>query len=269
MIRRLVPLLAAMVVLIAACGNPPRPELVDDAAADSVQPVAIQQTAPIPTATPSGTPEAEGADDEDPDQVWVALARDTVGTLVSYDEPDGQPVTFDIPVTNPTYFGTRLALMVTEGDEDDEWVKVQLPVRPNETEAWVRASDFDFETHSYRARIDLADHRVRVWDGDELITDTEAVIGKESTPTPLGRFFVNDLVPGDGAVYGSWILSLSAFSETLETFNGGLPVIAIHGTNRPDQVGQEISNGCVRVPNDVIELLADEVPLGTPVDIYA
>ena len=55
----------------------------------------------------------------------------------------------------------------------------------------------------------------------------------------------------------------------LYEFAGGPGRLALHGTNRPDQVGQDISNGCVRVPNDVILQIADRVPLGTPVEIVA
>jgi lipoprotein-anchoring transpeptidase ErfK/SrfK len=47
-------------------------------------------------------------------------------------------------------------------------------------------------------------------------------------------------------------------------------VIAIHGSNNPERVlGRAISNGCVRVPNDVIEFLAKHVPPGAPVIISA
>ena len=50
-------------------------------------------------------------------------------------------------------------------------------------------------------------------------------------------------------------------------FNGGPGQLAVHGTNNPSQVGQDISNGCIRVPNDIIVQIADQVPLGTPVII--
>jgi lipoprotein-anchoring transpeptidase ErfK/SrfK len=55
----------------------------------------------------------------------------------------------------------------------------------------------------------------------------------------------------------------------LDSFAGALPAIAIHGTNRPDTMGQERSNGCVRVPNELVELLATDLPLGTPVTIVS
>jgi len=42
----------------------------------------------------------------------------------------------------------------------------------------------------------------------------------------------------------------------------------IHGTNKPETVGQAVSHGCVRMRNDDIERLFEMVPVGTPVFIY-
>jgi lipoprotein-anchoring transpeptidase ErfK/SrfK len=55
----------------------------------------------------------------------------------------------------------------------------------------------------------------------------------------------------------------------LTSFNGGPGQIAVHGTPYADQVGQDLSNGCVRVPNPLILQIAKLVPLGTPVTITA
>ena len=49
----------------------------------------------------------------------------------------------------------------------------------------------------------------------------------------------------------------------------GVPVIALHGTSNPASVGQAASNGCVRMPNEVVSLLYDQLPLGTQVEITA
>jgi len=43
---------------------------------------------------------------------------------------------------------------------------------------------------------------------------------------------------------------------------------AIHGTNKPETIGQSVSHGCVRVRNEDIARLYETVPLGTPVYIY-
>ena len=72
-----------------------------------------------------------------------------------------------------------------------------------------------------------------------------------------------------GSAYGSCILSIAAFSEALGTFGGGMPKLALHGTNQPELMGQYVSSGCVRVPNDIIEFIAETVPVGTVVDIVA
>jgi hypothetical protein len=43
---------------------------------------------------------------------------------------------------------------------------------------------------------------------------------------------------------------------------------ALHGTNRPETVGQAVSHGCVRLRNEHIAQLYTMVPVGTPVYIY-
>jgi lipoprotein-anchoring transpeptidase ErfK/SrfK len=43
--------------------------------------------------------------------------------------------------------------------------------------------------------------------------------------------------------------------------------IAIHGTNRPDLIGQAVSNGCVRVRNEIVRRIFAESLSGTPVVI--
>lgn len=225
---------------------------------------------PVDTGHPSGVDDASvGVEIVDPWLVSVATALPHVATPALFDAPDGEPVGFSDPVTNPTYFGTELALLVV--DKHDDWLQVQLPVRPNGTTAWVHGDDFAVGTHRFHAEVQLSKHRLRVWNDDELLVDTSTVVGTAETPTPLGRFYVNDLVPAQDPAgsYGPWILSLSAHSEVLDTFIDGRPVIAIHGTNRPDLLGTDASNGCIRIPNDLVELLAETVPLGTPVDILS
>jgi lipoprotein-anchoring transpeptidase ErfK/SrfK len=82
-------------------------------------------------------------------------------------------------------------------------------------------------------------------------------------------FFVTDPVdlhdrPNLG--YGVFALGLSGHSDVLTEFGGGDGQIAIHGTNNPGDIGNDVSHGCVRVTNDAIERLS-QLPLGTPVEI--
>ena len=43
---------------------------------------------------------------------------------------------------------------------------------------------------------------------------------------------------------------------------------ALHGTNKPETIGQAVSHGCVRLRNEDIEKLFEMVPVGTTVYIY-
>jgi lipoprotein-anchoring transpeptidase ErfK/SrfK len=43
---------------------------------------------------------------------------------------------------------------------------------------------------------------------------------------------------------------------------------ALHGTNKPETIGQSVSHGCVRLRNEDIQQLYSMVPVGTPVYIY-
>ncbi|MBZ0229326.1 MAG: L,D-transpeptidase, partial [Bauldia sp.] len=41
----------------------------------------------------------------------------------------------------------------------------------------------------------------------------------------------------------------------------------IHGTNEPQSIGRSVSNGCIRMINDHVIELYDQVPVGTPVTV--
>lgn len=227
---------------------------------------------PTVTSTTTTTTIAPTTTIPNPNETLVATARPSIESLVAYEEPDGERITLPFRVPNPHQFGGPLTLMVTEGARDDDWLKVQLPIRPNGTEGWIQAKDYHISSTLIRAEVELSTTSVRVFENGVLIAESQAAIGADETPTPLGTFFVaaKRLNPPAEAHLGPWALVLSSFSETLPTFSGALPVIAIHGSNNPDSVlGRAISNGCVRVPNDVIEFLADHVPRGTPVTITA
>ncbi len=169
---------------------------------------------------------------------------------------------------NPTYFGNPLTFLVVE--DQGEWLKVMVPTRPNHQGGWVRAEEVETSTHEYHAEINVSENSLTVWNGEDVVVETGTVDGKETSPTPIGSFYFNEKIEKTPTgPFGSWILSTNAYSDSLETFDGGLPVFAVHGTNDPSQIGSDISNGCVRVPNEIIEKMADEVPMGTPVTVVA
>ena len=229
-------------------------------------------TAPPAAAVETGeTSDTAPVEDVAAVSTWVATATSQVTHLVAYDSPGGSVIPFEFIVPNPHQFGGPQVLMVTQGQPGDDWVEVQLPIRPNLQTGWIDASLYTFSQTQVRAEVNLSARSVTVYDGTDIIAQTQAVIGSPATPTPLGTFFITAKrrsLPSE-TFLGPWALALSAFSEVHETFGGGLPVIAIHGTSAPHQVGDARSNGCLRIPNDVVTLLAEMVPLGAPVTISA
>jgi lipoprotein-anchoring transpeptidase ErfK/SrfK len=96
-----------------------------------------------------------------------------------------------------------------------------------------------------------------------------AIVGKPSTPTPGGRFFVEEsvrMLPGHPG--GPFALALSARSNVLQEFEGGPGQIAIHGVeNLGGTMGTAASHGCVRVSNRSSRWLAARIAPGVPVTI--
>ncbi len=172
--------------------------------------------------------------------------------------------------TNPGPYTDDQPFTMAVSERRGDWVKVQLPVRPNGTEGWVALSVVDITTTTHRIEIHLGERMLRAFDDTTKIAETPVVIGAAATPTPTGRFYVTDLVPqaNPAGAYGPIALATDGYSEVMDEFSTGVPVVALHGTNKPELVGQAVSNGCIRIPNDIVTMLADTVPLGTPVFIW-
>ena len=303
-VLRTLAVLAVFTMIAVACGGGGDTDTTTDgAAAGTDAPAAVEAvptTAPIEFGGDDDAEASEGStedfedafvvptpvpavDESNPNENIVLHVNDDVQLVPAFDGPNGNNITiYDInaidgveleyPLYAETVFGNRLALRVEEYDSTGNWARVQIPVRPNGTTAWVQTAFFTEERHDYHITIDVSDNLVNVYKGEELLVEQLAVMGRESRPTPVVRSYIDEKIAGDslGPAYGSWVLSIAAFSEALGTFGGGgMPKLALHGTNQPDLMGQFVSSGCVRVPNDLIEYIAEIVPVGATVDIIA
>jgi len=242
--------LAAALVLGACSANP------------AERPSTGGAPAPTPTtavaATPTDPVEAEATP-------LVTIARADTALTVRAEPADDAAVVSELPAT--TTFGSPRALLVL--DEADGWVRVQVPARPNGASGWIPAGAVDLVTSHLRVLVDLTARRLAVYEDDRVVLRTPVAIGAPEAPTPTGTFALVDLLQTtDGAgPYGPFALGLGGYSETFSEFAGGDGQIGIHGTDDPSSIGQAVSHGCVRVPNDVAARLADLLPLGTPVTI--
>ncbi|MEY2397798.1 MAG: hypothetical protein QOJ00_972 [Actinomycetota bacterium] len=171
-------------------------------------------------------------------------------------------------LANPTLEGMPLAMLAV--DQAADWFEVRIPERPNGTTAWVRAADVDTTPVTNRIVISTSQRSLKVLDAaQQTIYETNVAVGKPSTPTPLGRFYVDIWLPNPGRPYGSFMLSIAGFSDVLKSFGGGRGQIAMHGWADPSVMGKNASNGCVRMRNGDISHLSELAPLGTPVEIIA
>ena len=142
------------------------------------------------------------------------------------------------------------------------------PGPPNQTTGWVAASDVDVSEHRFHG----ARHRrspAHLLGRRRGRRRDRGGVGKDTTPTPIGEFYLSEKIQQQnaGGAYGPYILATNAYSEALDLFDSGLPVIAFHGTNQPGLIGTAASNGCIRMPNEVVTQLAETLPAGTPVVI--
>lgn len=188
------------------------------------------------------------------------------GDVLVYPAPDAPVQSRVVPAT--TILGSPTVLPVVEGPVDG-WIKVSLPGRPNEATGWVEVGQFTYATVDQRIEVDLAAATLTLFVRDEPILTTDVAVGSPDNPTPPGSFFVTDIVKltDPSGPWGPFAIGLSARSDTITEFNGGDGIIGIHGTNRPDRIGDPVSLGCVRVPNEIIAEIAAQVQLGIPVVI--
>lgn len=149
------------------------------------------------------------------------------------------------------------------------WLRVRLPGRPNGSTGWIRRHLTADTTTSWRIVVATASRRVTVYRQGRVVRVFAAIVGKPSTPTPRGEFFVEESVRLQaGDVGAPFALALSARSHVLQEFAGGPGQIALHGLgNIGGRLGTAVSHGCVRLDKGVMRWLVARIGPGVPVTI--
>ena len=192
-------------------------------------------------------------------------AQAAVAEVDLFETADAQQPMWSLP--NPTHEGVPLSFTVI--DREGSRLHVRVPIRPNGSTAWIDASQVISYVVPNNLVVDLSDRRVWAMHGDEVLMEAPVAVGSPATPTPVGEFYVDISLANPGGSYGAWMLSVAGFSDVLFDFGGGIGQIAFHGWSDESVIGQAVSNGCLRLPNDVITRLAELAPVGTPVSIRA
>lgn len=126
------------------------------------------------------------------------------------------------------------------------------------------------QTHTHLV-VDLSDRKVSIYRSQKLQASYPVAIGQAGWETPTGKFQItqmqtdpawqhpitDQLIPSgpDSPLGARWI----------GFWSDGHNQIGFHGTNQEDLIGQAVSHGCVRMRNQDIVALYQQVAEGTPV----
>src|SRR5262245_51964180 len=254
--RAVIAFAAVLVVLLAACGEGEKPELVG--------PKTTTSEATSTSSSSSTTSEPTTTTTENLPGVQTATAKTQPQETV-YGTPDGDVLT---TLPNP-WLGTSPLVFLVKQQVNPDWYEVYLPVRPNGSTGFVKASDVDIARHTWRIEVHLSEFRLIVYHGDETFLDTQIAVAADNTPTPGGLYYTTELRGrfDPSNAYGTYAYGLSGYSDVLQSFNGGPGQLGIHGTNQPELIGSKVSHGCIRMRNEDIEKLAAVLPLAVPVQV--
>ncbi|WP_293075892.1 L,D-transpeptidase [Moorena sp. SIO3H5] len=124
---------------------------------------------------------------------------------------------------------------------------------------------------TYQVVVDLSDTTVYLYWGEQLLQSHPIAIGKPGWDTPTGSFKIirkqpnpiwkepitGELIPPgpDNPLGERWI----------GFWSDGHHQIGLHGTDEEELIGTAVSHGCLRMLNQDIKQLYEQVSLGTPV----
>ncbi|MDQ3778802.1 MAG: L,D-transpeptidase [Actinomycetota bacterium] len=245
----------AAVVLDVFGGTSRAPAARDDRAAALPDPVA-------PAFTPTVKPVASGEELSR----WAPVVKAVKARRGPHHRA---PVIAPLETTTPEGT-TNIVLVLPDLREVGSrvWVRVRLPVLPNNTTGWVpRDALGGYSEVRTRLVVDRADLTATLFLGGREVFSAPVGIGEARWPTPRGEFYVrNRLTHFNDPAYGPIAFGTSARSSVLTDWPAG-GFIGIHGTNQPDLLPGRVSHGCIRMRNDDIVRLDRLMPVGTPLTI--
>jgi lipoprotein-anchoring transpeptidase ErfK/SrfK len=116
--------------------------------------------------------------------------------------------------------------------------------------------------------ISIPEKTLTLFEGDQIKKVYDIAVGKSSTPSPVGTFEVVNRIdhptwyghgkpvpPGEHNPLGTRWMGLSKKGY------------GIHGTNEPDSIGKAVSHGCIRMRNQDVEELFEQVETGSTVEL--
>jgi hypothetical protein len=148
-----------------------------------------------------------------------------------------------------------------------DWIDVRIAARPNGRTGWVRRSALGaFHRSHWLLVVDRRAERLNAYRWGRLRLTAPVGVGKPSTPTPAGHFWITEEFPiGRSSPEWPAAMGTSAYSSLTDWPGGG--VVGIHGWYQPSVIPGDPSHGCIRMHSADISWLVNHVPVGTPLHI--
>jgi lipoprotein-anchoring transpeptidase ErfK/SrfK len=144
------------------------------------------------------------------------------------------------------------------------WVRLRVPGRPNGRIGWVERGELEgYQVVHTELIVNRAARLLTLYRNGRAIFHAPVGVGKPSTPTPAGHFWITEAFVSTDPFYGPYAFGTTDYSTLSEWPGGG--VVGLHGTNEPQLVPGDPSHGCIRLHNSDILRLKRLLPIGTPI----
>jgi hypothetical protein len=150
-----------------------------------------------------------------------------------------------------------------------EWVKLRIPGRPNGRTGWVeRGALGSFHLTHLLVVVNRQRLRMYFYNRGHQVWSSPVGVGKPSTPTPAGHFWINERfqITDRTSGYYPYAFGTTDYSTLTDWPGGG--VVGIHGPYYdPQRIPGRISHGCIRLEISDDFWLAEHLKLGTPLQV--
>ncbi|WP_329103005.1 L,D-transpeptidase family protein [Micromonospora sp. NBC_01699] len=205
---------------------------------------------------------APGGFPADPDPLSTVRLREGLrptARVGAYDAPGGRPRAF----LEPNLAGVTLVMPIVQ--RRSGWAAVLLP-SANRTLAWVPPGDWTTVPLRDQLVVERKTYRLTWLRDDQPAQSWRTTLGTRATPTPLGRTFVLGRSTLTGRVYADTdVFALGAIPDDPDAVPTALrgAHIGLHTWYNDDDLGTNVTDGCIRITRSGQRKLLDEIGPGT------
>ncbi|KWV32611.1 L,D-transpeptidase [Micromonospora rifamycinica] len=264
-----VPTLLALALLVGAAlradtplpgqrAAPPSPTVAAPGEDETVPPAA-PAPAGLPVVDYDPAPAGFPADPRPLDVTPLTEGLTPTRKIAAYDAPGGRPRA----LLAPTISGVELTMPVVE--RRTGWTAVLLPSASRRV-AWLPQGGWTPVALRDQIVVQRRTHQLTWNRHGKPVRSWPVSLGLPGQETPLGRTFILGTTPPPEPVYGGVdIFALGAVPDDPDAVPSGLKGahIGLHTWQDDDTLGQDVTNGCIRLTRTAQQTLLAEIRPGT------